>query len=134
MPRIVIALIFLLPCASVLAAELVRPRPLMEYTDILLAQELDIAVGTLNDSLAHCIDSGIGSASECYCRHPLEAEATKAIYVKILQARPKWKGKVLFWKNPETLASRNLVMPAIDNMLQSPDQECGSTHQSEDKP
>lgn len=127
MRQITIALLFFLPSSLVSATELVRPRPLTEYADILLAQELNTAISALNDRVSQCVDSGAGKPSECYCRYPVEADAAKASYEKVLQARPKWKGKILFWKNPENLASHNLVMPAIENQLRSPTQGCSST-------
>lgn len=104
-------------CLTAMATEFVRPRPLIEYNDILLAQELDTAINTLNDRLAQCVDSGAGKPAECYCRYPAELEAAKASYEKVMQARPKWKGRVLFWKDTANVASHNLVMPAIENLL-----------------
>jgi hypothetical protein len=101
------------------ATEFVRPRPLIEYEDIMLAQELDNALGGLDARLASCADAGPESADTCRCRYPKETEATKAAYEKVMAVRPKWKGKILFWKNPDTQASRNLVMPAIDSQLSS---------------
>lgn len=101
----------------------------MEYDDILLAQELDTAINALNDRVTQCVDSGAGKPSECFCRYPEEAEAAKASYEQVLQARPKWKGKLLYWKNMENLASHNLVMPAIDHQLRSSTQGCSSTPQ-----
>lgn len=129
MRQITIALLFFLPSSLVLATELVRPRPLTEYADILLAQELDTAISALNDRVSQCVDSGAGKPSECYCRYPDEADVAKASYDKVLQARPKWKGKILFWKNTENLASYKLVMPAIENQLRSPTQGCSSIPQ-----
>ena len=129
MRKTTIALLFFLPSSLTTAAELVRPRPLTEYADILLAQELDTAISALNDRVSKCVDSGAGKASECYCRYPGEAGAAKALFEKVLQERPKWKGKILFWKNIENHASHNLVMPAIENQLRSPSQGCSSTSQ-----
>lgn len=129
MRHITIALLFFLPCSLASATELVRPRPLTEYADILLAQELDTAISALNDSVSQCVDSGAGKPSECYCRYPVEVDVAKASYEKVLQARPKWKGKILYWKNMENLVSHNLVMPAIENQLRSP-RSCSSTPQN----
>jgi len=120
------ALLFCLSCSLASATEFVRPRPLTEYADILLAQELDTTVGALNDHLSKCIDSGTGNSAECYCRYPAEADAAKVSYEKILKARPKWKGKVLFWTDAQNLASHNLVMPAIESLLQASAESCGS--------
>ncbi len=124
MRLITLALMLALPASLATAAEFVRPRPLTEYADILLAQKLDTAISALNDRIAQCIDSGAGNPSECYCRYPGEADAAKASYEKVLEARPKWKGRVLFWKDTENLASHNLVMPAIESLLQTPTQGC----------
>ncbi len=126
MRQITTALLLCLSSSIACATEFVRPRPLTEYADILLAQELDTSIGALNDQLSKCIDAGAGNSSECYCRYPAEAGAAKVAYEKILQARPKWKGKVLFWKDAQNLASHSLVMPAIESLLQAPAESCGS--------
>lgn len=107
----------LFPLAS--ATELVRPRPLMEYADIQLAQELDTALVTLNDKVSQCAGNNEENPSACLCRFQSEADATQASYEKVLQARPKWKDKILYWKNPENMSSHNLVMPAIEHQLKS---------------
>lgn len=106
------------------ATELVRPRPLMEYTDILLAQQLDVAVSALDAHVTQCVGSGGGNAAECSCRYRSEVETAKAVYARTLEARPKWQGKILYWKNTDTQASRQLIMPAIDRQLQSSITEC----------
>lgn len=129
MRQLTVASLVFLSCPVASATEFVRPRPLTEYADILLAQELDTAINVLNDRLRQCVDSNAGNPSECYCRYPTEAGAAKASYEKVLQARPKWKGKILFWKNMQSQASHNLVMPAIENQLQSSSQGCGSMPQ-----
>jgi hypothetical protein len=115
--RIALSGLLLITPSLVCATELVRPRPLMEYADILLAQELDVAVTALNDQLQQCVDSGTGTPAECFCRSPKEADAARVSYAKTLQARPKWQGKILYWKNTDTLASRQLVMPALEQQL-----------------
>jgi hypothetical protein len=121
--------LFCLTPALVAATELVRPKPLMEYADILLAQELDVAVSALDTRVSHCVESGAGNAGECYCRFPSEADAAKTVYEKTLEARPKWQGKILYWKNPESLASRQLIMPALGQQLQSSMPMCSAqTH------
>lgn len=116
---ITLAGLSLLTPSLVGATELVRPKPLMEYADILLAQELDSAVSVLDARVSQCVESSTGNAGECYCRFPSEADTAKAAYEKTLEARPKWQGKILYWKNPETLASRQLIMPAIGQQLRS---------------
>lgn len=127
MRQLTLALMFLLPCSLAFATEFVRPRPLTEYADILLAQELDTAINALNNHMSQCVDSGVGNPSECNCRYAEEAKAAEASYEKVLQARPKWKGKVLFWKDTQNLASYYLIMPAVESLLQSPAQGCGTT-------
>jgi hypothetical protein len=129
MRQLTVASLIFLPCSLSFATEFVRPRPLTEYADILLAQELDTAINVLNARLTQCVDSNAESPSDCYCRYPQEAGAAKASYEKVLQARPKWKGKILFWKNMQNLASHNLVMPAIENQLRSSTQGCSSSSQ-----
>jgi hypothetical protein len=119
--------LFCLTPALVAATELVRPKPLMEYADILLAQELDVAVSALNTRVSHCVESGAGNGGDCLCRYRSEADTAKAAYEKTLAARPKWQGKILYWKNPESLASRQLIMPALGQQLQSSMPMC-STH------
>lgn len=120
------AVLLCISCSLASATELVRPRPLTEYADILLAQELDTTIVTLNEHISKCIEAGSGNSSECYCRYPAEADAAKMAYEKILKARPKWKGKVLFWKDAQNTASYSLIMPAIESMLQLPVESCGS--------
>jgi hypothetical protein len=119
-----IALCFL--CFSSIASgtEFVRPRPLMEYEDILLAEKLDSPVSKLNDLLSQCIDAGARDPVECHCQHPEEVRAVKTSYEQVLQARPKWRGKVLFWKNTENMQSRKLILPAIENQVNSPTLNC----------
>lgn len=123
-----IVLLSLLSHSHAFGTEFVRPRPLLEYEDILLAQQLDSSVSKLNALLTPCVDSGSGSPEECYCRYPRETQALKDSYEKTLQARPKWKGKILFWKNVANLQSHNLVMPAIENQLKSSPPTCKSIH------
>ena len=121
-----IALSGLLLCTPCLvcATELVRPRPLMEYADIMLAQELDVAVTTLNEHVQKCVDSGAGDPAECFCRSRQQADTAQVSYVKTLEARPKWQGKILYWKNTDTLASRQLIMPAIEQQLRASPPQC----------
>jgi hypothetical protein len=121
-------LLSLLPLPSS-ATELVRPRPLVEYADIQLAQELDTALANLNGKVSHCVDSGENHPSACRCHFRTEAEVTQASYEKVLQARPKWKGKILYWKNPDNLSSHHLVMPAIAHQLNAW-HACGSPQAS----
>ncbi len=128
MRQAIIAVLFSLVCSLASATELVRSRPLLEYADILLAQELDTVVNTLNDRMSQCVNSGAGNYSECYCRNSAEVGTAKSSYEKVLEARPKWKGKALFWKDPKDLASHNLVMPAIESLIQSPSQGCDPKH------
>lgn len=116
---IILAGLFFLTPSLVSATELVRPKPLMEYADILLAQELDGAVSALDARVSQCVESGTGNAGDCLCRYPDEAGAARAAYEKTLAQRPKWQGKILYWKNTETLDSRQLIMPAIGQQLQS---------------
>ena len=125
--QVAIALLFFLACSLASATEFTRPKPLTEYADILLAQELDTALNALNDRVTQCVDSGTGNPTECFCRHMGEAETAKASYEKVLQARPKWKGKILYWKSTENQASHNLVMPAIDHQLRSSAPGCSAT-------
>jgi len=125
MRLVAMVLLSFLACLPASATEFMRPRPLTEYGDILLAQELDTAINALNDRMTQCIDSGAGSPPECFCRHAGEAGIAKTAYEKVLQARPKWKGKILYWKNMENQASHNLIMPAIDHQLRSSTAECG---------
>lgn len=125
MRRIALVILIVLACNCASATEFVRPRPLTEYADLLLAHELDTSIAALNDRMAQCVESGAGNPSECYCRYPEEADAAKASYDKVIQARPKWKGKILFWKDTQNLAGHNLVMPAIENLLQLPTESCG---------
>lgn len=108
-----------LSCALADAAEFLRPRPLMEYHDVMLAQELDTALVTLNDRQKKCVNAGKASPNECACRYPAEASIAMASFDKALQARPAWKGKILYWKNPDNQASRQLVMPAIEHQLKT---------------
>jgi hypothetical protein len=116
---ITLAWLFCLTPSLVWATELVRPKPLMEYADILLAQELDGAVSALDARVSQCVEANMGNAGDCFCRYPNEAETARAAYEKTVAARPKWQGKILYWKNTETLASRQLIMPAIGQQLQS---------------
>lgn len=116
---LLISFLFLLSCSFAFATEFVRPRPLVEYEDIMLAQELDAALGLLNEQLAACLDAGKAAPDECNCQLQKEAQAARLSFDKVMQSRPKWKGKILFWKNTTTLQSRNLVMPAIERQLSS---------------
>ena len=122
--RITMVLLFSLSWSLASATEFVRPRPLTEYEDILLAQELYTAINAFNDRVTPCVSAGTSELSECSCRYPAEASAAKAVYERVLQARPKWTGKILYWKNPESLVSHNLVMPAINQQLQSSNARC----------
>lgn len=124
------ALLFFFSCSYAFATDFVRPRPLVEYGDILLAQELDTSLGILDDRLSKCIESGTGNPAQCYCRHPQETQAVKMSYDKVLQARPKWKGKILFWKDTANMQSRNLVMPAIENQLRTASLDCSTNSSS----
>jgi len=123
---IVLAGLFFLAPSLVNATELVRPKPLMEYADILLAQELDAAVSALDARVAQCVESGTGKAGDCLCRYPNEMGAARTAYEKTLAQRPKWKGNILYWKNTDTLASRQLIMPAIGQQLQSSKPMCAT--------
>lgn len=122
-----LAILFMPSTSFALGTEFVRPRPLLEYEDILLAQQLNSSVSSLNDLLTQCVDSSSGNSAECYCRHPKEAQAVKNSYETTLQARPKWKGKILYWKDPADMKSHNLVMPAIEHQLKSSTLSCDST-------
>lgn len=55
-----VSVLFLL-FSSALATEFVRPKPLVEHEDTMLAQELDSSLSTLNDGLAKCVDSDMAS-------------------------------------------------------------------------
>jgi len=114
---ITLASLLFLGCTHASATEFVRPRPLTEYDDVQLAQELNAAIDSLNDRMTQCVGSDSGTASKCFCRYSSEAGVAKAVYEKTLEARPKWKGKILYWKNPKNLTSHNLVIPAIDHQL-----------------
>ena len=122
--QIAIALALLLPAAMASAVELLRPKPLMEYHDILLAQELDSALAVLNDRWSNCKDATSEKPEACACRHPEAAKNAADAYDKVVQARPKWKGKILYWKNPDNQESRQLVMPAIDHQLKAGALDC----------
>lgn len=124
-----VSALFLLSSAA-FATDFVRPRPLMEYEDIMLAQELDSTLSALNDGLVRCVDAGTASPEECHCRFPKEVQAAKLSYERVLTARPKWKGKILYWKNTANLQSRNLVMPAVETQLQSTTAACGLSQSS----
>ena len=125
-----VTLLFLLSYSYALGTEFVRPRPLVEYGDILLAQELDTSLGNLDNQLTKCIDAGTGNPAQCYCQHPQETQAVKMSYDKVLQARPKWKGKILFWKDTANMQSHNLVIPAIENQLKTASLDCATNTSS----
>lgn len=109
------------------AVELLRPRPLMEYHDVMLAQELDTALAVLNSRTAQCVGSGEASPEACACRFPAETSVATASYDKVLQARPSWKGKVLYWKNPNNHTSHQIVMPALEHQLITAQSACHAT-------
>lgn len=131
MCRLTLVLVLSLSSSLACATDFVRPRPLTEYADILLAQELDAAMTALNDRMSKCLGSGAGDAAECYCRYPGEAGSAGDAYRKIMEARPKWKGRVLFWKDMQSLASRSLIMPAVESLLQARPQSCANPHRQQ---